>query len=65
LISFDQEGDLVMLQRILLGKSSDIWANQSFVLHISIPMFDRPFKLIAAAPSQHEHILNALAALKF
>jgi hypothetical protein len=64
LISFDQEGDLVMLQRILLGKSSDIWA-QSFVLHISIPMFDRPFKLITAAPSQHEHILNALAALKF
>jgi len=51
-----------MLQKMLPGRSSDNLTDQSFVLHISIPMFNTPFKLITAAPRQHEHIFNALAA---
>jgi hypothetical protein len=51
---------MVMLQKMLPARSSDILTDQSFVLHISIPMFNTPFKLITAAPRQREHILNAL-----
>jgi hypothetical protein len=51
-----------MLQKILPGRSSDILTDQSFVLHISIPMFDTPFQLITAVSRQREHILNALIA---
>jgi len=49
-----------MLQKMLPARSSDILTDQSFGLHISIPMFNRPFKLITAGPRQREHILNAL-----
>jgi hypothetical protein len=60
--SFNWEGDLVMVQKILPGKSSDILTDWSFVLYISIPMFNTPFKLITAAPSQCEHIFKPLIA---
>jgi hypothetical protein len=49
-------------QKMLPGRSGDILTDQSFMLHISVPMFNTPFKLITAAPTQHEHILNALTA---
>jgi hypothetical protein len=51
-----------MLQKKLPGRSSDILTDQRLVLHISIPMFNTPFKLITAAPRHREHILNALTA---
>ncbi len=51
-----------MLQKMLPGRSSDILTDKSFVLHISIPMFNTPFKLITAAPRQRENILNAVTA---
>jgi hypothetical protein len=60
--SLNWEGDLVMLQKILPGRWGDILTDQSFVLHISIPMFDTPFQLITAVSRQREHILNALIA---